>query len=397
LSIQLISVSYRYAPVNIREKFAFSAEQQQKIMKRLVTRNEIKECVLVSTCNRTELYCYGSDRIAKDKVFSVMQKELLSDTGLRYEKDVSRYLRFYQDQKAGRHLFQVAAGLDSMVVGEDQILGQIKDAHEQAMQLGTTGVWLNTLFRYAVTGAKKVKTDTEISRTPISTASLAIRAASEQLGGLSGKKVMVIGASGKIGSIVLKNLISIHDAEIYATTRRTNLRHQEGSFTTVLFEERYCLMDQMDVVISATSSPHYTITKQKLQEYMRTDKRRVFIDLAVPMDLEKSIKEIKGVRYYNIDDFEHIAALNNEKKKREAETAGLILEDYEDKFERWRIFKNHKMTMDTVCRFLEEESREKGIEHAVRKLFYQVRDSAAPEELDIFFRSLEERNKQWED
>ncbi|MDO4942101.1 MAG: glutamyl-tRNA reductase [Lachnospiraceae bacterium] len=397
MSIQLIGVSYQYAPINIREKFAFSKEEQQRIMEHLIMKKEIEECILVSTCNRTELYCYGNDQSGRREVFSVMQKELLADTGLENEKDVSTYLRFYQDQKASGHLFRVAAGLDSMVIGEDQILGQIKDAHEQAMHLGTTGVWLNTLFRYAVTGAKKVKTDTELSKTPVSTASLAIKAAAEALGGLSGKKVMVIGASGKIGSIVLKNLAAINDVEIYATTRRTNLRHRGIVFTQVLFEDRYQFFDQMDVIISATSSPHYTITKRKFEEHISTKKQRVLIDLAVPMDLEKSVREINGVHYYNIDDFESIAELNNEKKKKEAEAADLILEDYEDKFEQWRIFKNYMKTMDVVCDFLEKESCKKGIEHAVRKLFYQVRDSAAPEGLECFFRSLEERNKQWED
>lgn len=397
MSIQLISVSYQYAPLSIRKQFAFSKEIQQQMMETLVLKHEIEECVLVSTCNRTELYCYGNDHAEQRNVFSVMQEALLSSAGLDNKENVSSYLRFYEGQKASHHLFQVASGLDSMVIGEDQILGQIKEAHEQARNAGMTGVYLNTLFRYAVTGAKKVKTDTQLSKTSVSTASLAVKAALWELGSLSGKKVMVIGASGKIGSIVLKNLATVEGTELFATTRRTNIRHHGAAFVQIPFSERYSYFDQMDVIISATASPHYTITKQKFSEHIRTKKPRVLVDLAVPMDLEKSIKDMDDVRYYNIDDLELIARENNEKKKKEAEAAGLILENYEDKFEQWRIFKHYQNTMDTVCNFMERESRNKGVEHAVRKLFYQVRDSAQPEGLELFFQSLEERNRQWED
>lgn len=397
MSIQLISVSYQYAPLNIREQFAFSADVQAKLMENLVLAKEIEECILVSTCNRMELYCYGNDHYDSGDVFAVMQKHLLEISHLEKEIEVSSYLRFYQGQKASHHLFQVAAGLDSMVIGEDQILGQVKDAHEQAMNLGTTGVYLNTLFRYAVTGAKKVKTDTDLSKTSVSTASLAIKASLSEFGCLDGKKVMIIGASGKIGSIVLKNFQSIKGVKLYATMRQQKIRSHGLQFLSVPYEERYTHMDEMDVIISATSSPHYTITKQQFSQALKQQKKRVLIDLAVPMDIEKSVQDMEGIVYYNIDDFERIAKANNEKKLKEAKVADLILEDYEAKFEQWRIFKNNGRVMDIICDFLEREGKKKGIEHAVRKLFYQVRDSAMPEELEIFFECLKERNQQWED
>ena len=120
MSIQLISVSYQYAPLSIRKQFAFSKEIQQQMMETLVLKHEIEECVLVSTCNRTELYCYGNDHAEQRNVFSVMQEALLSSAGLDNKENVSSYLRFYEGQKASHHLFQVASGLDSMVIGEDQ-------------------------------------------------------------------------------------------------------------------------------------------------------------------------------------------------------------------------------------------------------------------------------------
>lgn len=395
MSIQLISVSYKHAPLAVRERFSFAKEARDKMMEELVLTKEIEECVLIATCNRTELYAYGNDEIGSSEVFAVMQKYLLLQAGLGEE--ASSYLRFFQNQKAVQHLFRVAAGLDSMVIGEDQILGQVKDAMEGAMEIGTTGVYLNTLFRYALTGAKKVKTETTLSKTSVSTASLAIKKAAQELDGLEGKRVLIIGASGKIGSIVLKNLQSISGVEIYATMRQTKMNHHGICFKEIPYEERYEALDAMDVVISATASPHYTITEQGYKRAVKTKKKRVLIDLAVPMDIEKSIKEEQSISYYNMDDFLRISKENNERKKKAAKEAGFILEDYEAKFERWRIFKENDSVMHTISRFMEAEGNRKNIEYAVWKLFYQVRDSVEPKELENFFASLRERNEQWED
>ena len=135
-----------------------------------------------------------------------------------------------------------------MVIGEDQILGQVKTAHKQAREAGTTGVYLNTFFRMAVTGAKKVKTETELSKTSVSTATLALKVAEEELGTLKDKKVLIIGATGKIGGIVLMNIQSLHQADIYVTTRKNKLiqtKHGNDDFTTIDYEDRYNYLDQM--------------------------------------------------------------------------------------------------------------------------------------------------------
>ena len=257
-------------------------------------------------------------------VFNLMEDVLLGEAGAQDEEDIGNYLLFYYGKKAIHHLFQVAAGLDSMVIGEDQILGQVKTAHKQAREAGTTGVYLNTFFRMAVTGAKKVKTETELSKTSVSTATLALKVAEEELGTLKDKKVLIIGATGKIGGIVLMNIQSLHQADIYVTTRKNKLiqtKHGNDEFTTIDYEDRYEYLDQMDVVISATSSPHYTLTYSKMKKQLTTAKRRVFVDLAVPMDIEAKISAVDDTCYYNIDDFTRIARENNQKKLREAEAA----------------------------------------------------------------------------
>ena len=217
MGIQIISISHKIAPLHIREMFAFSKEQQEDMMRKMTEHLEVSECVVLSTCNRTEMYVY-SESESKGYVFNLMEEVLLEAAGATDEEEVGNYLLFFHGKKAIHHLFDVAAGLDSMVIGEDQILGQVKTAHQQARNIGTTGVYLNTFFRMAVTGAKKVKTDTDLSRTSVSTATLAIKVAEETLGSLKNKRVMIIGATGKIGGIVLMNLLSLGEAEIYVTT-----------------------------------------------------------------------------------------------------------------------------------------------------------------------------------
>ena len=265
MGISLISISHRVAPLAIRELFAFPEEQQCELMRQAVSRGIAAECILISTCNRTEIYTY-SDR--EESNFTRVQELLLEFAEAADVENIGDYIRLYSDSGAVTHLFRVAAGLDSMVMGEDQILGQVKRAHDQARRTGTCGVYLNTLFRFAVTAAKKVKTETELSRTTVSTATMAIKAAEQGLGTLKGKNVMIIGASGKIGSTVLKNLQCIEGVRVFLTSRNMAQAHKDHhhkiAYQVMEYENRYDLADDMDVIISATSSPHYTLTYEKL-------------------------------------------------------------------------------------------------------------------------------------
>lgn len=394
MSILLISISYRHAPLSIREKFGFDQEQRETIRKNLIKTKEIAECVLIATCNRTELYCYSKEGVEDSRAFSVMQEHLLHAAGCDNASGISSCLRFFQEKKAISHLFLVAAGLDSMVIGEDQILGQTRDAFEEAKVCKTTGIYLNTLFRYAITSAKKVKTDTNLSKMPVSTATIAIKAAQMAFGGdLAGKKLMIIGASGKIGNILLKNLQDVNGVKIYATTHRRKIAGDGLIFTQIPYQERYRYADDMDVIISATSSPHYTITTHDYHEAVKTKKKRVLIDLAVPLDIEQSVANEDDIIYHNIDDFAKISKENNEKKQEEAILADKIIEEYEKKFNQWLIFKNHEETMNHVVDFLVTQSQQKGVEYAARKLFYQLRDHVEPEILETMFQGFEEQNE----
>lgn len=398
MGIQLLSISHKTAPLEIRRLFAFTQEQQERLGLTFLKEGGVQECVVIATCNRTEIYVYAADSGRRQNLFQRLQQILLREAGALKTEHIADYLRFYQDEKAVRHLFSVTAGLDSMVVGEDQILGQVKKAHEQARETGTAGKYLNTLFRYAVTCAKKIKTETDLSKSSVSTATLAIKAAEEVLGDLAGKKVLVIGGTGQIGSIVLKNLYSMNGIRIYSTIRSVTLSHdahfKSESSTVIDYQERYNYVDEMDVIISATASPHYTMACSKVQERLRTDKVRVFVDLAVPVDIEERIGELPRTFLFNMDDFEELAKANNLAKKRAAREAGEILQEYAEDFMRWMIFQWSVPQMEKTKAWMLAEAEKKGFEKAIDKLFYRIREQADPEELKSFFRCIREPESQ---
>ncbi len=400
MSIRLISISHKTAPLEVRELFAFTKEKQAELGRILREEGGAAESVIIATCNRTEIYTYfDAAQDKKKNVFTRLQELILRESGaVALKEDVSDYLRFYQDRKAVHHLLSVTAGLDSMVVGEDQILGQVKLAHGLAQEAGNSGKYLNTLFRYAVTCAKRIKTDTDLSKTSVSTATLAVKAAEEAFGGsLEGKNVMVIGGTGQIGGIVLKNLYSLKGLRIYSTLRNVTLTHdahrKSESDTVIDYKERYDYIDDMDVIISATASPHYTLTGTKVKERLRTDKTRVFVDLAVPVDIEESIAEFPHTFFYNMDDFTELAEANNRAKKEAVQQAGEILEEYEEDFMCWMIFQQAVPKLQEVKQWMEEEAEKKGFGKAIDKLFYRIRENADPEELEAFVNCLREPEK----
>lgn len=391
MKISLISISHRSAPLPVRELFAFSGEVQIALMRQMLERGFASECIIISTCNRTEVYTYSGCPASN---YTDMQNLLLEFADAADVESIGDHIRFYSDTKAIRHLLRVTAGLDSMVMGEDQILGQVKRAHDQAREAGTCGVYLNTLFRFAVTAAKKVKTQTDLSRTTVSTATMAVKAAEQTFGSLQGRKVMLIGASGQIGSTVLKNLQCISGVKVYITSRNIDQAHKDKhrriTYEVMEYENRYDLADEMDVIISATSSPHYTLTWEKLSKCLKTVKPRVLVDLAVPIDIEAKTEQLPGIRRYDIDDFRELAKFNNEKKQHEALAADQILEESRLDFERWMVFQQALPEIQRLKTWMLEEAKRKGFEKAIDKMFYRLRDHSDPGELRAFFEHMKE-------
>ncbi|HIT06677.1 MAG TPA: glutamyl-tRNA reductase [Candidatus Scybalocola faecipullorum] len=393
MSIQLVSISHKTAPLHIRALFAFDAQTQTALMEKIRSLPLIEECVVIATCNRTEIYTYSSVKDSEREIFEWIRKMLARTVGTAH--DISGVLRFYYGPGAEHHLFEVACGLDSMVIGEDQILGQVKNAHQQAMAQHMCGTYLNAFFRYAVTAAKKVKTDTRLSKTPVSTASVCIKAAQDYVGRLEHKKVLLIGATGKIGGIVAKNLMSDYKPQLYVTARgagkvrQIREDHRGYIYTEIPYERRYDFIGEMDVVISATASPHYTLTREKVSKCITPGKRMAFMDLAVPPDIESNIGELPGVGCFNIDDFAKTARENNEKKLREAGAAKTILETYETEFKKWMLFQQALPDIRRVKESVASDCETKGIDRAVSRLFFKIRENADVDTLERFLKCLE--------
>ena len=321
-----VSISYRNADVNIRKMFAFSEQTQKKFLHSLKAKG-CSQAVLICTCNRCEVYFSDID------FFPVI--DLLSEFSCISSDRLSTFIMSFSGKKAVRHLFRVACGIDSMVIGEDQILGQTKSAFSFSQEMKMTGYEFNTIFKGAITCAKKIKTKTNLSRTSVSPATLAGKLCYETCRNIENPKVLVIGASGKTGSIVLKNLISYGIFSVTATVRTHGIDFVsigKKDIKTIPYDERYNFMDSCDCIISATSGPHFTITADKFSQSISVQKNRLLIDLAVPPDIDRNVKKVSDkIKLVGIDYFENLAKENNQlKEKSVADAEEYICEDIDE-------------------------------------------------------------------
>ncbi len=306
--MKALGINYRKADATVRGKLTFNPEERAGL------RGILGAAVILCTCNRTEIYFTKADT-------ETVLKLLTDKAGC----DISEYLRTYEDTHSMRHLFRVASGIDSMIIGEDEILRQVREAYSEAADSGSTDFELNTVFQAAITAAKRVKTETALSKTPASAATIAANEAAKLGGSVS---VLMIGASGKTGSSTLRNLLPHANVHITQTARA----HKAGTMQfegvrTVPYESRYELMNDADCIISATASPHFTVTAAKLKAALKTGKPRLLIDLAVPPDIERTVTDIPGVRLIGIDDLAELAERGNELRLSAAEQAETIISE----------------------------------------------------------------------
>ncbi len=375
MQLLAVSVSHEKAPLHIREKVSFTKRKQTEIL-HYIKSNIARETVLLSTCNRCEFYLAGED------LYDKFIPYLVSLT----DNTITDYITVYENNDCCEHLMLTASGLKSMILGEDQILGQVKEAHEMAKNASCCGKYLNTLFRLAVTGAKKVKTDTLLSKTPVSAATISIKLCQNILGTLNNKNILIIGASGKTGSIVLKDLLSIGNVNIYATSRRHGgeIGKIDGA-VTVDYERRYDILDRCDAVISATSSPHLILEKKKTAAALTEKKTRAFIDLAVPCDIDVEENEYNVCK--NIDDLLEIADNNNRIKLEEIEKAKKILEKYTDEFRIWKLFTES----DGLFKKAENEIENGGEINLFRRRIYDLKSENNYAKFCNFIKVLREK------
>lgn len=392
MSVQLLSINHKSADTVIRGRFGFDEDKQRYILQALTAAEEIEEAVILVTCSRTEIYCCGSD---DNRILRIMQDTILSAAGAEEIPGIREMIFRFTREGAVHHLFMVTAGLDSLVLGEDQILGQVKKAYYFAKELGCCGTVFNLMFRQAITAAKRIKTDTGLSKTSVSTASLALKCARDTLGTLSGKNILIIGAAGKIGGIVLKDALDIEGANVYITVHRElphDMHGRRNLFTVIPYHERYEQMGKMDVIISATRSPHYTVTRERFQKKRETGRKYVFFDLAVPSDIEADLSREDQVFCFNMEDMKCLARENNEKKQSYVAEAKEILHEYEEEFIKSLLYSKNLPAISSLKEETLRDVEEKSAEKAIDRLMIKIREESTREEFEAFVHVLQRLN-----
>ncbi len=310
LPLYSLCITHRRAPEAIRSSFSVNKESLGSCLLKVKTEASLSGLVIISTCNRTELY-FTSD--FSPKSFSQIDKnncsenEILLKTGQVFSDYLGvdihlfrKYFMGFTGKKALEHLFNVTAGLDSMVLGENEILGQVRDALKASETQGTTDYLINMCFQRALRTAKEIKGQKEFIGSGLSYATLA----TNELEKRNAHTILLIGGSGSIGQMVVKNLADRTDVKIYAAVRRHAPLFRIPNLIEIPYQERYNVLEEVDAVISATSSPHFVVTFDEVKNAIKTSRKHVFIDLAIPSDIDPDIKKIPGIELLDLDYFQ---------------------------------------------------------------------------------------------
>ncbi|MDN4527028.1 glutamyl-tRNA reductase [Fictibacillus fluitans] len=335
MHILVVGLNYKTAPVEIREKVSFQPTELADAHKALRSRKSILECTIVSTCNRTEVYAVV-DQLHTGRYY---MKSFLAEWFSIETNDLNPFLFIREEEIAVEHLFRVAAGLDSMVLGETQILGQVRDSFLLAQQEGTTGTIFNHLFKQAITLAKRSHSETEIGENAVSVSYAAVELAKKIFGGLEKKDILIVGA-GKMGELTAKHLHSNGVASVHVVNRTYEKALElAGRFngTAHRMEELGSVLNIADIVITSTGSESYVITKDMVQAVLKQRKGRplFMVDIAVPRDLDPSLNDLESVFLYDIDDLEGIVEANLAERKKEAEKIEIMIEGEIVAFQSW--------------------------------------------------------------
>ena len=330
-----LGVSHKTAPLDLRERLSLTEGRAVSALGELTEAEGIHEAAALSTCNRTELYLVVSDPVeAESTALGILTRQ----ADIR-PTELLGHLYSLRSSEAARHLFQVTTGLDSMIVGEAEIQGQVKRAYELSMVEGATGPVLNRLFRGALSAGGRAREETGISEKGVSIPSVAVELARRTLGDLSDRRVLVVGA-GETAELVARALVARGVATVFVANRHYDRAiglSQRFGGEAVRFDELPEQLMGADIVVSATNSPHHIVERDGLEHVMeqRPERPLLAIDLAVPRDIEPACREIAGVTLHDIDDVQQIVERNESGREAEARRAERILDAELDRFERW--------------------------------------------------------------
>jgi len=336
-NLVMVGVNHKSTPVEIREKLAFSATKIEESSEHLACSDEIVEHIIISTCNRVEIYA----RVNDQELGITSLKRFIADFhNLPYE-ELERFFYSYRDYSAVEHLFRVSSSLDSLVIGESQVLGQVKDAYNQARSLQATGMVLNQLFEKAFTVAKRVREETCISEKGVSISSAAVELARKIFEDLENHTVMLVGA-GEMAELAAKHLISYGVKTVYVASRTysraVNLAETLNG-SAVDFANFAEELHRADIVITSTGAPNFIVSKEMIADaiHRRKNKPMFFIDIAVPRDIEPEANDLENVYLYDIDDLQSVVSANMKEREKEAVQAMEIIKGEVQKFNNWIV------------------------------------------------------------
>jgi glutamyl-tRNA reductase len=330
-----IGVSHKTAPVEVRERLALPEGRAAEFLRDLRGTGDVREGVAISTCNRTELYLVVGDPVEAEATVLAM----LSRQAAIRPTELAPAIYSHRNCDAARHLYRVTAGLDSMIVGENEVQGQVKRAYEAALAQEMAGPLTNRLFKAALEAGKRVRTETGIGERALTLPAVAVALARELLGQLRGREVVIVG-TGETSELTARALADSGVRAVFVASRRRNraisLARRYGG-ASVSFDELPQALGRADIVVAATASPHLLLGSSELADVMETrrGKPMLLIDLAVPRDIDSACAEIAGVSLYDIDDLQAVIDRNRRVRQAEARTAEGIVEEEIQHFAAW--------------------------------------------------------------
>lgn len=331
----ILGISHKTAPVEVRELLALPDARAEEFARKLVGEAEISECVTISTCNRTEVYLVSTDPVAAE---AAALAKLAKQAEIRPTELIDAIYSL-RNCDAARHLFSVSAGLDSMIIGEAEVQGQVRRAYETMLAAGLTGPLTNRLFRAAIETGKRVRSETKIGERKLSVSSVAVELAHSTIGELKSRRVVILGA-GEMAELTAKALADEGVGTIFVANRRRERAlalADRFSGHAVSFDDLPRELEAADIVLASTSSPHPIVGPEELELVMRArdDRPLLFIDIAVPRDIDSACAQLDGVTLYDIDDLQAVVERNRSVRKAEARGAEAIIDEEIQRFARW--------------------------------------------------------------
>ena len=372
MNILAVGVNHRTAPVEVREKLAFSGGHLHEALASLAERHtnndpSCQEAVLLSTCNRTELYALVEDIHAGREALM----RFLADHGKLPIAELEGHVSVHDNQEAVVHLFRVAAGTESMIVGEHEVLGQVREAYHLASACKAAGPLLGKLFRKSISVGKRARTETAISRNAVSVSYAAVELARNVFGDLTDCRALVVGA-GETSEQTLKNLVDNGVTEVTIINRTRHRAEAIASWCNgrvLAFDRVAQALWHADIVISSTSAPHPVIRRDAVERAMRWRGYRplLLIDIAVPRDVDPAVSQIENVHLYDIDDLERVAEANHQRRRREIPKVEAIVQEELADF--WAWFQSlYVLPTITDLREWAHDIRQSELEQALRRL-----------------------------